>query len=93
MTTQISFGYTTADREQAFIQLYKMAFPTVAKYVSKMGGELQGCRGKNGKAKKPCLTRCCFYIVRFPPERQPLFLLNGFRRVFTAGNLSRFFIS
>jgi DNA-directed RNA polymerase specialized sigma24 family protein len=29
---------TTADREKLFIALYKSAFPTVARYISKMGG-------------------------------------------------------
>ncbi|MDR3693614.1 sigma-70 family RNA polymerase sigma factor [Mucilaginibacter sp.] len=38
MAQQIYFGSTPADREIAFIALYKKAFPTVAKYVSKMGG-------------------------------------------------------
>src|SRR5947208_287077 len=36
------FGSTTAEREQLFIALYKKAFPTVAKYVSKMGGSFDG---------------------------------------------------
>ncbi|HZY40018.1 MAG TPA: sigma-70 family RNA polymerase sigma factor [Mucilaginibacter sp.] len=40
MGQQIDFGCTTAEREQAFIALYKKAFPAVAKYVSKMGGSL-----------------------------------------------------
>jgi DNA-directed RNA polymerase specialized sigma24 family protein len=34
------FGSTAAEREQLFIDLYKKAFPQVAKYVSKMGGPL-----------------------------------------------------
>jgi len=38
MAQQINFGNTSADREKAFMALYKKAFPTVAKYVSKMGG-------------------------------------------------------
>lgn len=35
---QSNFGHTSAEREQAFIVLYKKTFPAVAKYVSKMGG-------------------------------------------------------
>jgi len=38
MAHDSNFGTTPADREKAFITLYKSAFPTVAKYVSKMGG-------------------------------------------------------
>jgi len=38
MVQQINFGNTPADREKAFMMLYKKAFPAVAKYVSKMGG-------------------------------------------------------
>jgi DNA-directed RNA polymerase specialized sigma24 family protein len=38
MAQQNNFGCTTAEREQAFISLYKKAFPAVAKYVSKIGG-------------------------------------------------------
>jgi len=38
MAQQNTFGYTAANREKAFITLYKQAFPAVAKYVSKMGG-------------------------------------------------------
>jgi len=38
MAQHHDFGYTAADREKAFIALYKKAFPVVAKYVSKMGG-------------------------------------------------------
>jgi len=38
MAQQIDFGCTTAEREQAFMSLYKKAFPAVAKQVSKMGG-------------------------------------------------------
>jgi RNA polymerase sigma factor (sigma-70 family) len=38
MAQQNNFGCTTADREQAFIALYKKAFPAVVRYVSKMGG-------------------------------------------------------
>ena len=29
---------TTAEREKLFIALYKSAFPSVARYISKMGG-------------------------------------------------------
>jgi len=32
------FNSTIAEREKLFMQLYKKAFPAVAKYVSKMGG-------------------------------------------------------
>ena len=38
MAQQNNFGSTAAEREQAFISLYKKAFPVVARYVSKMGG-------------------------------------------------------
>ena len=38
MAQQINFGRTAADREEAFIGLYKKAFPGVARYVSRMGG-------------------------------------------------------
>jgi DNA-directed RNA polymerase specialized sigma24 family protein len=38
MGVENSFGSTPADREQRFIQLYKIAFPGVAKYISKKGG-------------------------------------------------------
>jgi len=38
MTHQNSFGNTAAKREQLFISLYKKAFPAVAKYISKKGG-------------------------------------------------------
>ena len=40
MIQQSDFGSTSAEREKRFIQLYKIAFPSVAKYVSKMGGSL-----------------------------------------------------
>jgi DNA-directed RNA polymerase specialized sigma24 family protein len=35
------FGSTAAEREQAFIVLYKKTFPAVAKYVNKMGGSFE----------------------------------------------------
>jgi len=38
MAEQILFNNTSATREQLFINLYKMAFPAVAKYVSNKGG-------------------------------------------------------
>ncbi len=44
MTSQTIFGYTAADREEAFIRLYKNAFPAVARYVSKMGGTLDDAK-------------------------------------------------
>ena len=44
MAEQINFGCTPAEREQAFIALYKKAFPAVAKYVSKMGGSFDDAK-------------------------------------------------
>jgi len=44
MATEINFGRSAADREQAFIALYKKAFPAVAKYVSKMGGSFDDAK-------------------------------------------------
>lgn len=44
MNGQINFGYTVAEREKAFITLYKHAFPLVAKYVNKMGGSLDDAK-------------------------------------------------
>lgn len=38
MNGQINFGHTVAEREKAFTTLYKIAFPAVAKFVSKRGG-------------------------------------------------------
>ncbi len=38
MAHQNNFGSVAAERERAFISLYKKAFPPVARYVSKMGG-------------------------------------------------------
>jgi RNA polymerase sigma factor (sigma-70 family) len=38
MAEQNKFGSTPADREKAFLTLYKKTFPAVAKYVSKLGG-------------------------------------------------------
>ena len=38
MAEQILFNNTSANREQLFINLYKKAFPAVAKYVSNKGG-------------------------------------------------------
>jgi DNA-directed RNA polymerase specialized sigma24 family protein len=37
-------NYTSAQREQFFIALYKKAFPAVAKYISKMGGGFDEAR-------------------------------------------------
>ena len=44
MALQSNFGCTTAEREQAFLSLYKKAFPAVAKYVSKMGGSFDDAK-------------------------------------------------
>lgn len=44
MTHQINFGRTIAEREQAFMSLYKRAFPMVAKQVSKMGGSFDDAK-------------------------------------------------
>jgi len=44
MATEINFGTSAADREKAFIALYKKAFPTVAKYVCKMGGSFDDAK-------------------------------------------------
>jgi len=44
MAQQNTFGYTAADREQAFLTLYKQAFPAVAKYVSKLGGSFDDAK-------------------------------------------------
>jgi DNA-directed RNA polymerase specialized sigma24 family protein len=38
------FGSTPIEREKAFIALYKKAFPLVAKYVSKMGGDFDDAK-------------------------------------------------
>jgi DNA-directed RNA polymerase specialized sigma24 family protein len=44
MAQQSNFGCTTAEREQAFISLYKKAFPAAARYVSKMGGSFDDAK-------------------------------------------------
>jgi len=44
MAQQNNFGCTTAEREQAFIALYKKAFPAVARYVSKLGGSFDDAK-------------------------------------------------
>jgi DNA-directed RNA polymerase specialized sigma24 family protein len=44
MAQQNDFGSTPADREIAFIALYKKAFPSVAKYISKMGGGFEDAK-------------------------------------------------
>ena len=44
MAQRTDFGSTPAEREKAFIMLYKKAFPGVAKYVSKMGGSLDDAK-------------------------------------------------
>jgi RNA polymerase sigma factor (sigma-70 family) len=44
MAQQTDFGCTPADRELAFIKLYKKAFPAVAKYISKMGGSFDDAK-------------------------------------------------
>jgi DNA-directed RNA polymerase specialized sigma24 family protein len=38
------FENTPAEREKLFIALYKRAFPSVAKYVSKMGGSFEDAK-------------------------------------------------
>jgi DNA-directed RNA polymerase specialized sigma24 family protein len=38
------FGSTPIEREKAFIALYKKAFPSVAKYISKMGGDFDDAK-------------------------------------------------
>jgi len=44
MAQQINFGWTAAEREQAFLSLYKKAFPAVAKYMGKMGGSFDDAK-------------------------------------------------
>jgi len=44
MAQQINFGSTPAEREEAFISLYKKVFPSAAKYVSKMGGSFDDAK-------------------------------------------------
>ena len=44
MAHQNNFGDSAAKREQLFISLYKKAFPAVAKYVSKKGGNFDDAR-------------------------------------------------
>jgi DNA-directed RNA polymerase specialized sigma24 family protein len=44
MAQQTIFGCATADREQAFISLYKKAFPAAARYVSKKGGTFEDAK-------------------------------------------------